>query len=503
MEHRRLLVWGGLTLCLLLLAPLTVLAQRVVDIPQGVGTINSVIEGDTVAGGARVDDATVYHLQRGGIYLLDGTLDHSYPINIEAAPGAGAKPYIYQSVPSGGTAPDQPWAPRANLYFKNIRISAIDELQGGHTRIFRIRENDVRVVIDSCELDMATQAAVRVDGVNTKIYITNTVISNIGTGDSPDNGRGIDDRGNDIDSLIIENSTCYNLTSRVIRDAGGITNYCKVNHCTMYNIGQWGVSFGECGVAIFTNNLLVNGGYYGNSDNTTSFKELVQLLPPSIGSLTADIRNNDIYDDAALVSAFPDTVSVPPTFDSTWNAVLTNLGTGSTITSEVINFVNAPNAPIDVVIDWYTDPAPPNPDLDTTGGPFDFSYPTNQSAYTGGSDGKPLGDLNWFNIPLLGVKPIGNAVPATFRLYENYPNPFNPSTHIQFDITQHTSAVLEVFNALGQKVATLVNGNLEPGSYSVDWNGTADDGARVASGIYLYRLQTDGLVATRKMVLLK
>ena len=126
---------------------------------------------------------------------------------------------------------------------KNIYISSLDELGGGHERVIRIFENKIRLTIDSCVLDRATQAGFRFDATGARVYFKNSVISNIGTMDSPNNGRGFDDRGNDIDTLWLENSTFYNLTSRVIRDGGGITKSCKVNHCTMYNIGQWGVSF--------------------------------------------------------------------------------------------------------------------------------------------------------------------------------------------------------------------------------------------------------------------
>ncbi len=511
MKHQSTLFRGGLVLCalVLLMAGMNrdLLAQRIVNITPGFGTLNNVIRGDTTALGARVDSNTVYRLQRGGLYILNGTMEHNYPVIIEAAPGAGAKPKIIQGVPSGGVAPTEAWAARATLRMKNIYISAIDELGGNHERVFRIRADGIRVVMDSCHLDFASQAGFRFDNAKARVFFYNSIISNIGTGDSPDNGRGFDDRGVDIDTLVLENSTFYNLTSRVIRDAGGITKYCKVNHCTMFNIGQWGVSFGPCNDAVFTNNILINGAYYGvNVKNPSTGEARIQvtLRPLPLGAAqTADIRNNNLLVDSLLIKAYPDSIKPQPFFDSTWQAFMTSLGTAGTIYAEPITFQNAPDAPVNVMQDWYTNPAAPNPNLDTVGSPFNFKYPTTQLAYTRGSDGKPLGDLNWFGIPLTAVQELSDRVPAAFRLYDAYPNPFNPETNIRFDLLQAGFVSVEVFNTLGQKVATLASEMLPAGSHQVRWNGRRDDGARASSGVYLYRLTTNGFVDARKMMLVK
>jgi probable HAF family extracellular repeat protein len=83
-------------------------------------------------------------------------------------------------------------------------------------------------------------------------------------------------------------------------------------------------------------------------------------------------------------------------------------------------------------------------------------------------------------------------------LIGNFPNPFNPATEISFSLASATKVKLEVFNVMGQKVATLVDGTLESGEHIVQW-----DGSEAASGVYLYRLQADGFVDTKKMMLLK
>ncbi len=98
-----------------------------------------------------------------------------------------------------------------------------------------------------------------------------------------------------------------------------------------------------------------------------------------------------------------------------------------------------------------------------------------------------------------------NLLPTDFALDQNYPNPFNPTTTISYSIEAGRSGQtnLAIFNVLGQKVATLVNGAQGPGRYSVEWSGREADGSRVASGIYFYRLTHGDRAETRKMMMLK
>lgn len=89
-------------------------------------------------------------------------------------------------------------------------------------------------------------------------------------------------------------------------------------------------------------------------------------------------------------------------------------------------------------------------------------------------------------------------VPATFNLEQNYPNPFNPSTNIKYSIPEAGNVNLAVYNLVGEEVAVLVNGNVEPGQYDVTF-----DASDLPSGIYLYKLQSNNSVQTKKMMLLK
>ncbi len=97
----------------------------------------------------------------------------------------------------------------------------------------------------------------------------------------------------------------------------------------------------------------------------------------------------------------------------------------------------------------------------------------------------------------------GPNLPTSYSLSQNVPNPFNPNTTIEFALPRTSEVNLDVFNLLGQKVRTLVNDQLRAGFQRVEWDGKDDNGAEVASGVYLYRIKAGTFVESKKMMLLK
>ena len=98
---------------------------------------------------------------------------------------------------------------------------------------------------------------------------------------------------------------------------------------------------------------------------------------------------------------------------------------------------------------------------------------------------------------------MGDGVPQTFSLSPNYPNPFNSSTVVRFAWPVTGDVDLAVYNLAGQRVAQLARGVRAAGNYSVNWDGCDQSGTRLASGVYLVRLQSGANVAVRKLTLLK
>jgi len=99
---------------------------------------------------------------------------------------------------------------------------------------------------------------------------------------------------------------------------------------------------------------------------------------------------------------------------------------------------------------------------------------------------------------LVGVNELYRELPAQFNLCQNYPNPFNPVTEIEFHIPKSEFVSLKVFDITGKEIAKLVNENLTPGTYKINFNGDV-----YTSGVYFYTLNINGFSETRKMLLLK
>ncbi len=161
-------------------------------------------------------------------------------------------------------------------------------------------------------------------------------------------------------------------------------------------------------------------------------------------------------------------------------------------------------------------------------------YPANKVIYVGEQDGHKVGkigimfydDNTWgsfsisppvhptndggtvmfteLQIVFPGTANEDNTVTSvTGMLNQNYPNPFNPETTISFDMPKTAPATLAVYNVKGQLVKTLFDGNATFGKNNIVWNGTDNSGSKVSSGIYFYRLSTNGKVENRKMMLMK
>jgi predicted CXXCH cytochrome family protein len=101
------------------------------------------------------------------------------------------------------------------------------------------------------------------------------------------------------------------------------------------------------------------------------------------------------------------------------------------------------------------------------------------------------------------VKTANNTIPADYALKQNYPNPFNPTTTISFSLPMKENVKLEVYDVLGKLVKTLVNQDMAAGNFAITWMGDDKNGAKVSSGMYLYKLTAGSFSSVKKMVMLK
>ena len=127
---------------------------------------------------------------------------------------------------------------------------------------------------------------------------------------------------------------------------------------------------------------------------------------------------------------------------------------------------------------------------------FDFYKDGNNIyGYCVASDGSVLKLVD----VVTGVEDPVSNVPSEYKLSQNYPNPFNPSTTIEFSIPKASYVTLKVYDALGKEVATIVNNNLQPGTYSQEFTASSNLG----SGVYFYQLSAGEFVQTKKLILAK
>jgi len=96
-----------------------------------------------------------------------------------------------------------------------------------------------------------------------------------------------------------------------------------------------------------------------------------------------------------------------------------------------------------------------------------------------------------------------DLTPKKFKLYQNSPNPFNPNTHIRFDLHKNESIMLTIYNVIGKEVAQINRDNLSAGPHVINWKGQDQYGDPLPSGLYIYRLVAGNKISTKKMLLLK
>jgi hypothetical protein len=555
------LVWGQTSHKMYLSAPTTTTY------------LNEIIMGDTTATGARKDTLRVYVLQRGGTWFFNGTIQNAgWALDVEADTGSGEKPKIYNLYQSGSNPASIAYATipaEGNVTLKNLFIDGILDLQSGYGETYGypamiISYSVAGFVIDieGCVFVNTGQSVVATYASQKKVTLKDNIFAIVGEPPTFDTGCGrvLDLRNTSCDSVIIENNTMMNGIDRVVRhlsSVGRLNNFI-FQHNTVYEYGgSYGlISLGAVGNSVtIKDNLLVDPMAFGA--DTSSLRQW-------------DFREAGEYDANGKVimswilnqSAKTDTVSgkvtttwdiannywhVTPQIQAAYDSIksagwMPNLWAGRHTTDQIksyikdttkafiemssFSFSNKVPAPMVGTVIWHFTPLSlGGAGGDNSGGTYvdyerhlgvyyldtlNLSYPSAYAAYTGGTSGLPVGDLNWFpakkaiweGLTDVKVNQVTN-VPTKFALSNAYPNPFNPSTTIKFDISKASNVKLSVFNILGQKIITLVNNNMKAGSYNVVWDGKDGLGKTVSSGIYLYRLESGSFSATKKMILMK
>jgi Secretion system C-terminal sorting domain len=324
--------------------------------PGPSGTLNQAI--------AQNPTVKTFILKRGFPYLLSGELSLTASITIKAEEGTGNRPIILYAPPSGAPAIDQLIRTSANLRLEGLHLTNRDNLGGISQRMIRTTADNIRVQTHDCAFDDSGQTVFRLDSKGTKIYVTNCIASRLGQPNNPDNGRFIDDRGSLVDSVVIDNSAMYNITSRIYRDGGEVVNYMQITNSTFMNVMQRGFEIGRVKQFRFLNNICADLQINGRDSSAirannepSSLAAWIRIDSSGTGGENWTIGYSNFFytPEQTRYYTFPfknrggDTVMVAPFFNPNAARAIAAGGWRNTIISEVLDFKNAPIFPRGII----------------------------------------------------------------------------------------------------------------------------------------------------------
>ncbi len=508
--------------------------------PEEIGNLNRVIEEEIGR-----DPETIFELRRDVVYWTDRSIENNgFHLHLRSQKGSGKPPVIRPGINQSGTS-DHLFYTNDDVTFEGVFLVPVDE-EGMLRRplVHQSSGNTIRFldgyIIGSYDIMFWFSC-----GSGNSLFIANSIFANAGRNDSRNQGRFIDTRGYDQDTIWVEHSTIYNMQHSITRNPGGVVNYIHYNHNTIFNVAQY-IRLGRVVHATVTNNLMIN--LYTIGLHVDSNGGIIEFAPLGVLGMTeADRRFNishnnighvtdDVFEAmlAARIRNSARNMTKAPIVDEFFLS-MKDPGMGAKITfrnnfEENVIFADPPKSFVEWTEFWIDsgsngnvvpadypmgydrwdeaaeliDPSAYHYSIDLV---RDFSYSSSHRSYTAAESGFPVGDLNWFPEQLdawrFGRSPVNVSdqkaeIPEKFRLLGNYPNPFNPVTRIRYEISASTDAAIEVYDVTGRRVYSRELGVLSPGRYD-----TALDLSDRSSGVYLVRLRAGSEVQAMAITLVK
>jgi hypothetical protein len=549
-------------------APDTVDVPFMID-NNPLGAINKFILGDTTATGERNNINRVYKCGRGMIYFFDSIMETHFPLTLIAEDddpaNPTAPPVLAPGILEDNTSPTGLIDAYDNAIFKNLYFCAIrpDQVALNYNIAVRLYLENGRYVVNNCVFDGWGSGAIRQYGNFARVFITDCHVRNELHPSSWFGGNLFISGAIPTDTVVIVNNTFFNCGSYLFCPNREVLNYGLVEHNTVFtnHVNLFYAPYVHN--TFYKNNILyglcamgqrpteISGGWFdwkGEISGVVSLDTIPTDIKTREGFTEADrtvhvVNNayfwpqkmidfwaNSPYDSAGVTPVLPDEQKLTPPLwinDRTQamlddDAAYPNLVVENNLNVDPQFTDPTVMAMVDSLMKYClkirnftqtdyrhyyyangSDPLfPPAWPL-----PENLTY-SNAALLTAGTDGFPLGDLNWYPDKkqewLTSVEfDEPGMTPAEFELSQNYPNPFNPTTMIKFNLKKSMHIKLTVYNMLGQKVKTLVDQKMLAGSHITTWNGQDDNGKILASGIYYYRLETESFKTTKKMVLMK
>ncbi len=494
--------------------------QVVIENSGMLDCIQDAITADLAANGEDVVNNTKYILRRGETYVHSTQYQPSHKVWLEAEPGDGPLPRIL-GVNTGGEAPRLVRSTNS-MTFIGIRFEGLDS-DGNHTdnAPLRQRGSGTTLTAKNCIFSDHRLEVGRVDGIEQKWHFENNLVVKNFQKNFWDKGYTFSFSNNKTDSFIVKNNTFYNSTCGLFHsDASNGGKYIEFSQNTLHNLGglyqgyvyqnQYNaalVNLGPFQNILCQDNLIIDCMTFGYPAVWADNLSIINVdLTDSTESII--VRNNNIWRDPEFAALNPDTLIMVKWFDADLASLI---GDGSAVgfISEPVAFNKVPSvAPMkDAVSAYFSAPdAMFNPDLialDESIDPAEVDYGyTAKLSPTVSTTGGPLGAARWYAGVKVGVQSEKAPTVESFALRGNYPNPFNPSTAIRFDLPKDANVHVQVMNLRGQVVYQSPETLMSAGSRELHI-----DASDWTSGVYVYQVSAfDGRTnhtASGRMLLLK
>ncbi len=462
----------------------------------------------------------IFELKRNHIYYLGKQIEnYDFKLHIRGEEGEGLLPEIQASQKSDGTYGLDYIRSYYDMTLENIAVNNYLPDGGYQHWVIELRGTGSKYEFINCTFDgdRASSVCARADSLN--IQIRNCTAGNLGYRTAfGGNGRFIDLRPEAmyLDTLIIENSTTYNSSDRIIRNMNTHVNYLYIDHLTAVNtVGRHGgIQLGDAKNATVKNSVFANVIMLGHTDAHTS-EQTQPENPPKFSVITLDtiyddgnyvIKNNNIYWDESVHNLWNqiDSVSQPDFVNPLLVEAVGEGNEDNMYFTEPLSFEAMCDPQISYVALYYADPnAGTYPDSWCVGGDggffpdqIDLSYSTSSQSYTAADGGLPVGNLNYF--PDIETNTEEVLLPEV--LVDAYPNPFNQEININYHVKQKGLVNITIFDVSGRKIKDLVSTEQSTGEYTITWNMTSHTGAKVNDHVLIYRIETPTYVKSGKLL---
>ncbi len=536
-------------------------ADTVTVIAQLPGDLYKFILADTTATGERTNPNRFYRLEREKVYVVNATMYFNFDLNLIADDDDPYNPKRPPMLINGKLADGSNnmilialMTQKTKTLIKNVFLQGVSttRTQGDWNNAISIGADSIRLTLDNCVFNGFGASCVVMWSKDNTLIVRNSIFRNLVV-DHPFAGQLLVNSGAlQQDTIIVTNNTSFNNNSYFWAPLQVILKYEKIEHNTLFTsmvnvlYSPWMLN-SEIRSNIFYGMLAygqkeseISGGWYDFNSSVSSIISIVKassFILSKAGLTEADRKINvshnvyywpqkmkdywasqpdltpsDLWMNDRTKSMFDDNVNYP---DLTAE---NNISADPQFNPEMESWV------VDSVIYWANNMRINNSSTfrNYNLGSVDFLIPawplpeklnySNALLYTAGHDGLPAGDLNWFpteknkwnalnGFPqeqiILGIEDNKQNVSSNFLL-ANYPNPVSLSTTFTFSLPHSGNAMLNIYNAQGKLLTTLVNNRLEAGRHSIDFNT-----GELASGLYFYQLQFNNRLETGKMILNK